>query len=185
MPRFTFIRNIVAVFAMVVAALCGGGKAVAEDTGELVIVELRGDPALRSEAAKRPGDFLRKLLKDRYPHWFVRTKGGKITIWSPDGLGDALSELPSPKGVGFYEVAKTELSVLPIAMVDPSSTSNLRRKLRTYLADGLKSLSVKLSRLFLMARLFPHRLSVIQFSVAPVKSPVILRYWRPRGLPSA
>jgi len=113
MPRFTAIRNVLAIFTMAVASLCGGGKAVAEQAGTLTVVELRGDVALRPEAHKRAGNFLRKLLQDRHPDWFIRTKdGSRLAIWSPEGIGDALSELPSPRDFGFHAVAKAEQSDL-------------------------------------------------------------------------
>jgi len=113
MPRLPTFRNAIAALTMAVAALCGGGKAAAEQKGTLSIVEVKANAALRPDARKKAGETLRDWLQARRSDWVVRTKsGGPIAIWSPDGIGDALSDLPADNDVGFHKVAKVAQSDL-------------------------------------------------------------------------
>ncbi len=119
MPRSLTFRNAIAAITMAVAALCGGGKAVAEQEGTLSVVEVRGNAALRPDARKRAGEFLRDWLQARRPDWVVRAKSSDpVAIWSPDGIGEALSELPKTDDIGFYPVEEAEQSDLRAGLVD-------------------------------------------------------------------
>ena len=51
-------RNAIAAITMAVAALCGGGKAAAEQKGTLSVSEVRAAPALRSKSHKRAEDIV-------------------------------------------------------------------------------------------------------------------------------
>ena len=108
-----YLKRCTAALTMAVVSLCGGGKAVAEQKGTLSLVEVRGIAALRPDARKKIGESLRDWLQGRHPDWLVRTKSGDpIAIWSPDGIGDALSDLPTAQDVSFHEVAEAEQSDL-------------------------------------------------------------------------
>jgi len=113
MPRSLTFHNAIAAITIAVASLCGGGKAVAEQKGTLSIVEVRGDATLRPDARKRAGKFLRDWLQARRPDWVVRTKSGDpVAIWSPDGVGETLSDLPEAADIAFHEVAEADQSDL-------------------------------------------------------------------------
>lgn len=118
MPRSLTFRNAIAAITMAVAALCGGGKALAEQKGTLSVVEVKGNAALRPDARKKVGESLRDWLQGRHPDWVVQTKSGDpVTVWSPDGVGDALSDLPTAQDVSFHEVAEADQSDLQAGLV--------------------------------------------------------------------
>jgi len=50
------LRNAIAAITMAGAALCGGGKAVAEQKGTLSVSEVRAASALRSKSQRRADD---------------------------------------------------------------------------------------------------------------------------------
>ncbi len=52
MLRFTAIRKVIAVITMTVAALCGGGKALAAQKGLLSVVEVQDGGTLHSNDSK-------------------------------------------------------------------------------------------------------------------------------------
>ncbi len=52
MHRFTAIRNVIAVITMTVAALCGGGKAMAAQNSIFSTVEVRNGDTLRQDRDK-------------------------------------------------------------------------------------------------------------------------------------
>ena len=52
MLRFTAIRNVIAVITMTVAALCGGGKAIASQNGIFSAVEVQNSDTHRLEGGK-------------------------------------------------------------------------------------------------------------------------------------
>lgn len=56
MPRRPTLRSLLAALTMAVAALCGGGKALASERGTASAVEIRAGTAIRADSRKRCTD---------------------------------------------------------------------------------------------------------------------------------